>query len=447
MKLMNLLLAPWAIPQDRLIEMRELYLAHTRREKLDLKAWEAATGRPAGAEREPYTVLDGVAVLPIQGILTKADSAWNRLCGMASTVQLRQDLQTALDDPGVHSILLWIDSPGGMVDGTQELASAVRAAREQKPVTALADGCMCSAAYWVGSAAEQIFITSDTTEVGSIGVVATHVDVSKSEEQYGRKTTEITAGAYKRIASQFAPLSEPGRASIQAQVDHIYSVFVESVSQNRSVSVDTVLSQMADGRVFLGKQAIEAGLVDGVSSLPELITKLNQERKSWTPGAGAASSLVNPPEQENAMPITREQLAAEAPELLKTIMSEGASSELARVQGCLAASLPGYEKLALGFALDGQTQPGDAALKVIAAQNADLEKAQAAVSDGPDALPSAGDAEAIEAAAAADAAGEKPKDARAHAREIKDYQAAEAAKGRTVTAAQASRELAAKEGK
>lgn len=450
MKITNLLLSPWALPQDRLIEIRELYLAHTRREKLDLKAWEAATGRPAGSEREPYQVQDGVAVLPIQGVMTKADSAWNRLCGMSSTVQIRQDLQTALEDPTVHSILLWIDSPGGMVDGTQELADAVHAARAIKPVSALADGCMCSAAYWVGSAAERVFITSDTTEVGSIGVVATHVDVSKQEEQWGRKTTEITAGAYKRIASQYGPLSDPGRASIQAQVDHIYSVFVDQVARNRAVTVDTVLSNMADGRVFLGKQAIEAGLVDGVSSLPELVAQMNEARRAVRPGAGAASQpQPSTSNQENSMPITREQLAAEAPELLTTLQAEGAAQELDRVKGCLDASMPGYEALALEMALDGKTQPGAAAQAIITANKADLSKAGVEARKGAEPLPNAGDAQAIEADEAKKKAYEKkePKDAQAHAREIKDYQAAQKAKGRSITAAQASRELEAQKEK
>jgi capsid assembly protease len=449
MKLIDILLAPWAISAARLNEIRELYVAHTRREKLDLKAWEAASGRPAGSDREPYQVLDGVAVIPLQGVLTKADSAWNRLCGMTGTAQIRQDLQTALNDPQVHSILLNIDSPGGTVDGTQELAAAVFAARAQKPIVSLADGCMCSAALWVGSAAEKVFITSDTTEVGSIGVVATHVDVSKAEDQYGRKTTEITAGKYKRIASQYQPLSEEGRASIQAQVDHIYSVFVEEVAQFRAASVDTVLAQMADGRVFLGKQAIEAGLVDGVSTLSVLVAQMNEDRRSWTPGAGAASISQPITSQESTMDL--KELREKHPELAQALNDEGqkagAAAELTRVIGCLDAAIPGYEALARESALDGKSTPGETALKINSAQKADLSAAYKKTQEGgPAPLPDGGDPQALDAEAAKKKADEaKAKNAEPTSKDWTDRIIAHIAKaeaeGRKLSAAQAAAEL------
>lgn len=445
MRILDILSAPWALSEARLQEIRDLYYAHTRREKLDLKAWEAATGRPAGTERQPYQLQDGVAVIPIQGVITKMDSAWNRICGMTSSALAQQDLQAALQDPQVHSIVLWIDSPGGMVDGTQELAQAVFAARGRKPIVSLADGCMCSAAYWVGAAAEKVYITSDTTETGSIGVVAAHRDISAQESQQGIKTTEITAGAYKRIASQYAALTEDGRASIKAQVDHIYSVFVEEIAKFRGVSVDTVLADMADGRVFLGQQAVAVGLVDGVSTMADLITQLNQDRFTRKPGAGAASSPQNPTSPEDSMTITREQLAAEAPELLTAIQAEaraeGASAETERFKGCLDASKPGYEDIALGCALDGKTAPGAAAMAVIAAEKADLAKAKAKAEEGTKPLPGADDAEALDSEAARQAVEADPEDARAFATKIISHIAKAKTEGRTLTAAQAAAEL------
>lgn len=455
MKIMDIIAAPWAISESRLLEIRELYFAHTRREKLDLKAWEAATGRPAGSQPDPYQVVDGVAVLDLAGVLTKADSAWNRICGMTSTATARRDLQTALEDPRVQSILLRIDSPGGTVDGTQELADAVYASRSQKPIVALADGCMCSAAYWIGAAASQVFITSDSTEVGSIGVVAAHVDISKAEETAGRKTTEITAGKFKRAASSYAPLSDTGEAVIQAQVDHIYSIFLQEVAKFRGVSVDTAASEMADGRVFLGKQAIDAGLVDGVSTLDALIADLAAGRVGEN-GAGVAHSKSNPTPttMENRMKITREQLVAEAPELLNSLLDEGKaqgrSDELTRVKGCLDTSLPGYEKQALALALDGKTQPADAALAINTQQKADMNAAYAKTTTGGlQPLPGAADPVEADAKKAADeaakkAAEEKPKDAHTIANEIRAYQTAEASKGRVLTTEQAAAELSRK---
>ena len=420
MRILDILNAPWAIIPDRLLEIRELYFAHTRREKIDLKAWEASTGRPQGSQPDPYQVVNGVAILDIQGVMTKADSAWNRFCGMTSTQGLRRDLQLALDDRGVRAILLRVDSPGGAVDGTQELADAVFAARDQKPIAAFVDGCMCSAAFWVGAAASKIFIGSDTSSVGSIGVYTTHVDQSKAEADAGLKVTVIKAGKFKAAGHPHGPLSEQDQALITDQIDHIYSIFVNEVAKFRGVSVETVLADMADARVFLGKQAIEAGLVDGVSTMDALIADLAAGQLGKT-GAGASLPSKTPTatatSQEETMPIPREQLEAEAPELLKSILAEGnaqglaqgktegAASELARVKGCLAAGIPGYDKLALEAALDGKTQPNDAAASIIAAQKVDLSAAQKlAETGGPKPLPGAADPEAIEAETAKKAA-------------------------------------------
>ncbi|BDU72915.1 S49 family peptidase [Mesoterricola silvestris] len=402
MKILDIILAPWAIRPASLLEIRDLYQAHTRREKLDFKAWEAATGRPLGSESQPYQVDQGVAIVDVVGVLTKSPSMWNRLCGMSSMSEIGQVFQMALADPGVHSILLHVDSPGGTVDGTQELADQIFAARGIKPVVALADGTMCSAAYWVGSAADKVYSGSNTTAVGSIGVVATHVDVSGQQAKDGVTTTEITAGKYKRIATNYAPLSQEGRATIQAEVDYIYSVFVDSIATFRGVSVDTVLKDMADGRVFLGQQAVDAGLVDGVSTMGVLIDELNQQQMDQKAGAGAALDQPQPKSrsQEEPMKITREELEAQAPELIEALKAEGhkegveagASAERSRIQGVQDQALPGHEALIATLAFDGKTTPGEAAMAVNAAEKAkrttNLEKirseAPKPVDDGGD---------------------------------------------------------------
>jgi len=197
---------------------------------------------------------------------------FSKISGGVSTELIGRDFTQAMNDPNVKSIVFYIDSPGGSVDGTQELARMVMSARGKKEVVAYTDGMMASASYWIGSAADKVYISGDTTQVGSIGVVAQHVDVSKAEEKMGVKTTEIVAGKYKRVASQYGPLTEEGKSALQEAVDYIYSAFVNDVAMFRGVSVEKALS-MADGKVFMGKQAIDAGLADGVKSLPDLIDR------------------------------------------------------------------------------------------------------------------------------------------------------------------------------
>ena len=279
MSIVEILNSPWAIVPEKLQEICEIYAAHLRGEKANLAAIEARIGKPLKNEQPQYIVEGGVAIIPIDGVLSKKMNLFSDISGGVSTQMLAQTFQDAIDDPTVHSIVLAIDSPGGTVDGTQNVADVVFANRGKKKVVAIASGMMASAAYWIGSAAHEVLISSDTDRVGSIGVVATHFDFSKRDEKNGVKITEIAAGKYKRIASEHEPLTPEGRQTIQDQIDHVYSIFVDSVAKHRGVSSQEVLDRMADGRVFLGKKARDAGLVDGVSTMDALVSRLNLERE------------------------------------------------------------------------------------------------------------------------------------------------------------------------
>jgi capsid assembly protease len=389
MKLLDIITAPWAIQPDKLLEIQAIYATHLRGEKIDIAAVEARIGRPLANEPKPYEVIDGVAVLPVEGVMAKRANMFMQISGGLSMEIAARDLQNAVDDTSVHSIILAIDSPGGTVDGTQTFANAITAARAFKPVVALASGTMASAAYWAGSAAQAVYIVDGTTAVGSIGVVATHRDMSGAEEKAGVKTTEIYAGQYKRIASAYEPLSKAGRQSIQDQVDYTYALFVGAVAQQRGVSEEKVLKDMADGRVFMGQQAIDAGLVDGVSTLGALIKQLNQDRASGqTSGAGAARKASNSKGQN--MSITREQLAAQAPELLAAVQAEGATAERTRIQAVEGQLIPGHEALINTMKFDGKSSPGDAAMAVNAAEKQSrTAQATALANDAPQPVPQA----------------------------------------------------------
>ena len=279
----------WAIEPAKLLEISSIYANHLRGERVDIAAIEAKLGRKLNNEPKSYAISKGVAILPLEGVIAKRMNMLSQISGGTSSQMAATALQDALHDPAVHSIILAIDSPGGTVDGTQALADAVLAARASgKAIVTLASGAMCSAAYWIGSAAQAVYIADTTTIVGSIGVVTSHQDISKSQENQGIKTTEIAAGKYKRIASNYAPLSADGRKTIQDQLDYTYSIFVDAVAKNRNVSQAAAL-RMADGRIFCGQQAIEAGLVDGITTMDALVTRLSTDRKgSKLPTAQAA---------------------------------------------------------------------------------------------------------------------------------------------------------------
>lgn len=370
MRLLDIMTSPWAIVPEKLQEIRAIYETHMKGDKLDLKSIQIIprSGMDAIDEERGYRIESGVAIIDVNDVLTKGFTFFSYLFGGSSMRSIGEAFDRAMDDPQVHAVILSVDSPGGTVDGTEELAGKILAARGKKPIAAWADGMMASAAYWIGSAADQIYISGETTVMGSIGIVATHIDQSKFDEMVGDKYTEITAGRYKRIASSHRPLSEEGRAYIQDQVDSIYSVFVQSVSAMRGRSVEQVL-EAADGKIFIGRKAIDAGLADGVSGLSDLVIKMKEE---WN--------------------MTKDELRAKHPELYQSVLDEGrsigvaegaeqarpvaraegekagAEKERQRIVDVRAQLMPGHEALIEEMAADGKTTGPEAAVRVLAAE-------------------------------------------------------------------------------
>jgi signal peptide peptidase SppA len=379
MKILDVLNSPWAISHQRLIEIQSIYRAHFRGEKIDWKALEAKDGlfKNSAKYGKPYDVINGIAVIDISGVLTKSMSFFSWLFGGSSMQQIAQTYQAAVADPQVKSVLLSIDSPGGTVDGTQELANLIYSGKNDKPVVAYSNGMIASAAYWIASAADKIYISGDTVEIGSIGVVATHVDVSKQDEMFGEKYTEITAGTYKRIASSHSTLSPEGRQTIQDQVDHIYTIFVGEVARNRNISEEQSLD-MANGKIFLGKQAIEVGLVDGVATFDRIINSLSSgETIIHAEGETQIMDLNELKEKHHDVyRAAFDQGKAEATSTLATQIeaaqaagiSTGAETERKRISEIQAQAVPGHESIIEAAIADGKSTAGDVALKIVAAE-------------------------------------------------------------------------------
>lgn len=214
-----------------------------------------------------------VAIIPIYGPISQRQSMMADTSGGTSTEQILSDYRSALADAGVDGIVFDIDSPGGTVDGIQELADEIRAGRGTKPVVAVANVMAASAAYWIASSADEIVVTP-SGYVGSIGVFAAHTDLSKAAEMDGVKTTLVSAGKYKTEGNPWEPLGEEAKAAIQDQVDQVYATFTASVARSRGVPVDTVRKGYGEGRVLLAKQALSAGMVDRIDTLENTIRRV-----------------------------------------------------------------------------------------------------------------------------------------------------------------------------
>jgi signal peptide peptidase SppA len=263
--------------------------------------------------RKPYPVTpDGIAIISISGTLVKKASWMDAESGLQSYEQIRTHLADACDDPGIRGVLLDVDSPGGEVGGLFDLADEVYAMREQKPCYAIANDEAFSAAYALASSAQRLFVTR-TGGVGSIGVIAVHMDQSGWDEKMGRKYTAVYAGARKNDFSTHQPLSDDARANLQAEVDRLYDMFVATVSRNRGLK--PALIRNTDAGLFWGEKAISAGLADQVGSFDDALAAVTQAARSFRQSRATASAeaQVEEAQGEETMAQNPETKPADAP--------------------------------------------------------------------------------------------------------------------------------------
>jgi signal peptide peptidase SppA len=395
MSILSLLCSPWAILPDHLLKIQAIYAAHLRGEGVDIEALEAKIGRKMDNAPQGYEVRNGSALIPLRGVIAPKMNLMSQMSGGSSLELFVRDVAAALNDPAVKSLVLMVDSPGGAVAGTPAAAAAVMAARNAKPVSTMAENTMASAAYWIASAADRVYASSPVDQVGSIGVVSTHTDVSGQQQALGLKTTEIVAGRFKRISSQYGPLSEAGQQTMQDQVDYLYSLFVGDVASQRGVTSQKVIADMADGRVFIGRQAVDAGLLDGIATLEEVIAESNDRAAIRVPLGSPYPNAVSSMSPNDLAA----EWAAENPEAAAVLRAEGATTERDRTAAVRSQALPGHENLIEKLAADGKTTGAEAAMQVIAADQVRQQGiARARLDDAIDAVPQAA-APALEKAA------------------------------------------------
>lgn len=314
----------WAVVPEAFEAMARKF-AELSLEK-DVKANLAAA---AANERKKdlYTVREnGVAVVSVAGALTKRLTFWSWLMGATSYAAVLEAFDAALADSQVSAIVLSIDSPGGTVNGVEAAANRILSARSVKPVVAFADGMMASAAYWLGSATRAV-VAQQTSDVGSIGALMVHHDFSVMDANAGVKITYLSAGKYKALGNDAEPLSGEAREMFQSQLDHVYSIFVSAVANHRGVSIDQVLSGMADGRLFIGEQAVTAGLVDRIGGLDDAAALAAEM-------AAAESTKKNKPfqvqlqkKEKDTMEIKSiEELTAAYPDLVRAVQEHAVAS-------------------------------------------------------------------------------------------------------------------------
>jgi signal peptide peptidase SppA len=267
---------PWAMQRERLFAYASVlarrYAGLKAMEDGDVPAAPQAATQRVGAPRS-----GSVAVIQVYGPITQRSSMMSICDGGTSTQAISQALRQANADDSVASIVLDIDSPGGSVYGISELAAEIRGSA--KPVTAIANSLAASAAYWIGAAASEFFVTPGG-EVGSIGVWMAHEDWSKAMTEAGVEVTLISAGRYKVEGNPYEPLDPEAKDFMQSRTDDYYGAFTRDVAKGRNTTVDAVRAGMGQGRVLGAAEAKAQNMVDGVMTYDQVIRHVQKGAKS-----------------------------------------------------------------------------------------------------------------------------------------------------------------------
>ncbi len=238
----------------------QLFKDHRELERAEFRAAREGVDLCGEAvELEQMEVIDGIAHIPIRGPLGAGLSKFEKGAGATDVADIAADLDAAEDDPNVAGILLDMDSPGGMVSGIPELADRILAV--DKPLYAFTCGLMCSAAYWLASAADMVLATK-SAEIGAIGVYVPMLDSSARMQALGYKVEVITSGKYKGIGVPGTALTDAHREFMQARVEEIAGMFYDHVGAMRP---DLDREDM-QGQTYKGQKAAARGLIDQVVS-------------------------------------------------------------------------------------------------------------------------------------------------------------------------------------
>ena len=305
---------------------------------------------------EQITVSDGVASLSITGpIMPNPDAVDRYFFEACDSVRVASLIRGAAGDANIKSLVLYINSPGGMVVGTPEVGNAIRAFNESGKVSiAFTDTLMASAAYWIGSQASAVF-TTESALVGSIGVIRPHVDASEMREKMGIKIEVFRGGKHKVAGAYNTAMTAEQREHIQAGVDEIHEQFKATVRSGRGMDIK---DEDMQGQVFYGSKAVEHGLANGVLEGIDAIYGTDHAGfKRMKSGKGAKAESTGVDNFQPAMSNQTEPQTVDKAEL------DNALAQVTDLQGQVASA---NEQINLG---EGQLESAKAEIATLTAAN------------------------------------------------------------------------------
>jgi len=327
---------------------------------------------PAGYTRPERGAAVGdpkVAVIRIHGTLVRRTVGLEAESGLTSYAVIASQLDAALANPEAAAILLDIDSPGGESGGVFDLADRIRAAAKVKPVWAVANDMAFSAAYALACAADKVFV-SRTGGVGSIGVIAMHVDQSQKDVQDGVRYTAVFAGDRKNDLNPHEPISNEAHAFLKAEVNRVYGLFVETVARNRGIEPSAVRDTEAG--LFFGQAAVALGLADAIGTFDDALAQLNASLSPIPTQAASRSGSFHNHQMESCMndrtdPAAPDRLAADRAGSTPQPAAATAMTVADAVEIAQTCTLAGRADLIAGF-LEAQVAPATVRSRLLVAQ-------------------------------------------------------------------------------
>ncbi|HJT34863.1 MAG TPA: S49 family peptidase, partial [Pirellulales bacterium] len=278
---------PWAITEEKFNTILDVLELRRQGQRITSEELRLLFGdEPDEDDDSLFAVTpSGIAIMRLQGVISQRMNLFMRISGGTSTELFGHAFDQVMADPEIKAVVLDTNSPGGSTGGVPELADKIYSARGRKPIIAVGNTLMASAAYWIGSAADQV-IASPSAPIGSIGVLMVHSERSKQDAKLGLTRTVIRAGRFKALGNDAEPLNAETQGKLQEFVDSMYALFVEAVARNRKVSTAAVTGGMGQGDLALGRDAVSAGLADDVDTLEGVIAKLESRLKTSAVGKG-----------------------------------------------------------------------------------------------------------------------------------------------------------------
>jgi capsid assembly protease len=215
-----------------------------------------------------------VAVISIMGTIFPHAGMLSRSSGGTSSEEIINAVNEVAADPSVGTVIFRVRSPGGAVPMIKEASNAIAALRRTgKKTVASADHMAASAALWLMSQVEEK-VATPSGEIGSLGVLAQHVDYSQADARDGIKTTIIKSSKYKNEANPYEPLGDEAKSEIQRRVNQLHDMFVDDVARGYGITPMAVNKNFGEGRMFSAEEAKARGIISRIETFDETIARL-----------------------------------------------------------------------------------------------------------------------------------------------------------------------------